>query len=150
MGAKAVVRGEEVEKMNMSEWSDIRLEHEKTKDGGQGASTEGPYKRFVTGEWNGLAVEFEKLSEEFVRKHDLAVAELTEKQLAATFRQALECGEFTRLVRVTDGGQSVIYIPFDREQALEARVAELKQQVEALTRATDPPRTIAIDEGTKI
>jgi len=150
MGAKAVVRRGEVEEVTVSEWNDIRLEHEQMKDTCQAPPLGETYKRYVTGEWADLRTELEKQIEETVKRHNLAVEELTEKQFVSAIKQAIECGDFTRLVRVTDGGQCVVYMPFEREQKLESQVAELKQQVEALTRATDPPRTIAIDEGTKI
>lgn len=64
--------------------------------------------------------------QEFVRKHALAVEELTEKQMAAAIRQAIECGDFTRQVRVTDSAQNVIYIPYMREQELESRIRRLE------------------------
>lgn len=61
---------------------------------------------------------FDNTLAEFVKKHNLAVEELTERQLAEAIRQAIECGDFTRLVRVDNGGQQVVYIPFTREQEL--------------------------------
>ena len=72
-----------------------------------------------------------KAIEECVKRHNLAVEELTEKQVVSAFRQAIECGDFVRYVQ-TDGGQSVVYIPFEREQQLQAQVKELEETVRRL------------------
>lgn len=64
-----------------------------------------------------------------IQKHNLAVDELTEKQLADTLRQALQCGDFIRLVRVDNGAQQVVYIPFEREQELSLLYTRLRSEV---------------------
>lgn len=68
----------------------------------------------------------EKALAELIQAHCLAVEELTEKQFVEAIRQACACGDFQRLVRAGDGAQSVVYIPFAREQELRARIDELE------------------------
>lgn len=68
----------------------------------------------------------ESLCEELVRRERIAVDELTQKQIASALRQAIACGDFIRQVRVDNRAQTVVYIPFDREQKLEQRIAELE------------------------
>lgn len=77
--------------------------------------------------------------EELVRKHQLAVEELTEQQLAEAICQAIACGDFQRHVakrRTLDPGatdpQCVLYIPFAREQELEAELESLRKRVDGL------------------
>jgi hypothetical protein len=74
----------------------------------------------------------DQILESFLKAHSIAVETLTEKQLASALRQAIECGDFTRNVRVTDNAQAVIYIPFAREQALKANKAELLEALQDL------------------
>lgn len=74
---------------------------------------------------------------DFIRKHDIAVEALTEQQIATALRQAIECGDFTRQVRVTDNAQNVIYIPYAREQELELRYKELHDLVSAYMTAPE-------------
>lgn len=62
----------------------------------------------------------------FIKKHNIAIEKLTEEQIAGALRQALECGDFIRNVRVTDNAQCVIYIPYAREQQLEFRISRLE------------------------
>ena len=61
---------------------------------------------------------------EFVRKHQLAVESLTEKQLAQAIRQAVSSGDFVRHVR-PDGAQSVVYLPGREVEELRAKYHEL-------------------------
>lgn len=59
--------------------------------------------------------------EEFIKKYNIAVEELTEKQLAEALRQAIQCGDFIRNIRVTDNAQQIVYIPFARTEELQAQ-----------------------------
>jgi hypothetical protein len=69
---------------------------------------------------------------ECVKRQNLAVAKLTEDQMAAALMQAIQCGDFVRHVRVTDNGQNVVYVPFATEAQLLAQVKELKETVRRL------------------
>lgn len=66
------------------------------------------------------------LTARLVRQYALACEALTEQQLAEAIRQALQCGDFQRLVSV-DGGQQVVYIPFAREQQLENQIEDMRK-----------------------
>lgn len=68
--------------------------------------------------------------EELARKYNLAVEGLTERQLASAILQACACGDFQRLVQTPGGAQSVVYIPFAREQELLSRIRELEAALE--------------------
>lgn len=68
--------------------------------------------------------------EKFVKEHNIAIDGLTEKQVAAAFRQAIAAGEFTRHLRVIPGradAQAVTYIPFREVERLEARIKALEE-----------------------
>ena len=62
-----------------------------------------------------------------IRNHQVAIEELTEQQAAEAFKQACSCGDFQRLVRRGDSAQSVIYIPFAREEELQSRIQRLEK-----------------------
>ena len=62
-----------------------------------------------------------------VDKYRLAMAAMTEAQLADAVKQAIACGDFRRLVRAGDNAQSVVYIPFAREQELLERIRGLER-----------------------
>lgn len=77
----------------------------------------------------GFTDELDSILQEFVRKHQIAVEQLTDKQMAAAIRQAIECGDFTRQVCVTDNAQNIIYIPYARQQELKSKLRELENLV---------------------
>ncbi len=64
-----------------------------------------------------------------IHSHNIAIEELTTKQLVEAFTQALAAGDFQRLVTADRSSQQVIYIPFARQQQLEAEIAVLKDQL---------------------
>lgn len=68
---------------------------------------------------------------ETIRKYQIAISGLTEKQTAEVFKQAIACGDFTQLIRQGDGAQQVIYLPYNREQELTSRIVELEAQLKA-------------------
>lgn len=67
--------------------------------------------------------------DELIRKHQLAVNDLTERQLAEALRQAIACGDFQRHVCPSNSSQAVIYIPHAREAYLTGRIRELEEQL---------------------
>lgn len=67
------------------------------------------------------------------RKHKLGIEHLTQQQFVECIRQTIACGDFVRLVQVDSGGQSVVYIPFAKEEKLKSRIRELEAQVDTLT-----------------
>lgn len=66
--------------------------------------------------------------EVFVRKYNIAVESLTEKQLAEAIRQAIACGDFVRQVRVTDNAQAVAYVPFAEAESFGTRIHKLESE----------------------
>jgi uncharacterized protein YcgI (DUF1989 family) len=78
---------------------------------------------------NELAKAFEEATRRLVKKYVLATEKLTEEQLADVIRQAIEAGDFQRLVNPS-GEQAVSYIPFAAEQRRKARVQEIVGQIE--------------------
>lgn len=80
-------------------------------------------------EWPAWAKVSEGFFQEFVRKHALAVEDLTEKQLAEAIRQAIACGDFQKLVCTSNNSQLVVYSPFAAEARLQARIKELVEQL---------------------
>lgn len=102
-------------------------------------------KTFKPKDYSSLSAGLDDILQGFLRKHALAVEELTEQQMATALRQAIECGDFIRQVRVTDNGQNVIYIPYARECELDGRILRLE---EALKRAgvADPDKLAFNDE----
>lgn len=52
----------------------------------------------------------EEITRDLVKKYNLAVEGLTERQLAECIRQAIVAGDFQRMV-VDDGRQMITYIP---------------------------------------
>jgi hypothetical protein len=108
------VKPTENERHGMSEWTDWKIHPD--------------YERKWIPKQRKQMDEFiQKHIEECVKRHNLAVEELTEKQVVSAFRQAIECGDFIRYVQA-DGGQSVVYIPFEREQQLQAQVKGLEER----------------------
>lgn len=70
---------------------------------------------------------FEAATTELVRKFQLQVDELTERQLGEAIRQIILSGDLTKYVQVGSGKQCVVYIPFAREQKLEGRITRLEE-----------------------
>lgn len=77
-------------------------------------------------DWGGK--KYHEVVEELVRKHVLAVENLTEMQLVEAIRQAIACGDFQRHVCPSNSSQVVIYIPHAREMYLLNKVRELEEQ----------------------
>jgi hypothetical protein len=62
----------------------------------------------------------------------VAIEGVTREQTIEAFKQAIACGDFTRLVQAGTDAQSVVYIPFHREQELEQSRTELLNQIDEL------------------
>lgn len=75
-------------------------------------------------------VAHQKAVDDMVRKHNLAVESLTEKQLAEAIRQALACGDLVRCVRIADNAQIVVYEPYTEWGRLNNRIQRLEQLLE--------------------
>lgn len=69
---------------------------------------------------------------EMLKAKNIAVDELTRDQLAEALRQAVDCGDFIRLVRVDDRGQTVIYLPGDGVDRLRQQLDEAKDLLKRL------------------
>jgi hypothetical protein len=82
-----------------------------------------------------------KLADEAIEKavmaHSIAINDLTEAQTVQVFKQAIACGDISRLVRVDNHAQKVIYIPFARAQQLEGKLESAKECLRTL-RDWDP------------
>jgi hypothetical protein len=74
--------------------------------------------------------DFTDLFSQLVKKHQLAVEGLTEKQLAEAIRQAIASGDFQRNLCL-DGAQSVIYLPWREVDSLRRLYNELLYAVES-------------------
>ena len=74
---------------------------------------------------------FSQCIAEAVRKYKIAIDGLTERQVVKAFNMAIACGDFTRLI-TQDGRQSVVYIPFAREQELISKIKHLEEQLSSL------------------
>ncbi len=70
--------------------------------------------------------------DDLIRTHNIAIENLTKDQLAEALRQAIACGDFTRLVVAGSNAQSVMYLPYAREQELESKIAALEHAIEDL------------------
>lgn len=86
--------------------------------------------------------DIEKHLAELIRQHNIAVDNLTQKQVVDAFKQAILAGDFQKHVSVLNQ-QQVVYLPFAREQelfhkvqALQEEVKELRSKIEAVGRAT--------------
>lgn len=85
------------------------------------------------------ADEYRDLFEKFMRAHNIAVNELTERQAAEALRQAIACGDFARLIRFDGHGQSVIYEPYRQYERLNVIIRELRDIL--AERGIDDPTT---------
>lgn len=65
--------------------------------------------------------------EELARKHNLACEEFTQKQLADVLRQVLLSGDIQKLVSISNGGQTIIYIPFNKVESLKSKIERLNE-----------------------
>jgi hypothetical protein len=72
----------------------------------------------------GLPLSTSALFADLVRRHNLAVNDLTETQLAEAIRQAMP--DFRRYVHASE--QSVVYLPGQEVNRLKERVRELEEQ----------------------
>jgi len=99
-----------------------------------------------------IEAEMKKVVDQATKDRPELVAALTRDQLAEALRQALECGDFQRLVIapkiivhklddvVFEHRQTVTYIPAREVSSLKARVAELEEllsEVRALAKRLD-------------
>jgi hypothetical protein len=69
---------------------------------------------------------------QLIQKHNIQSEALTDAQLATVIKQALECGDIIRNVRIGDRTQSVTYLPYAMEQKLTHRVVELTNALKRL------------------
>ncbi len=75
---------------------------------------------------------FNDTLQKLVRNYQLAEQSLTEKQLVEAIRQSLVCGDFIKYVRVQDGGQNIVYLPYSNEMYLRAKIDGLEMEVKEL------------------
>jgi len=81
--------------------------------------------------------DYQSFVEDFVHRRGLISNELTEKQIAEVILQMCACGDLVRHVRVLDGDQKIVYIPYAREQELLAQIEDLKSKITALQSAIE-------------
>lgn len=80
----------------------------------------------MSNEFEALRKAMDEAIEKAVKAHSIAINDLTEQQTVEVFKQAIACGDIRRLVRVDNAAQTVIYIPFQRDQELEFKLARAK------------------------
>jgi phytoene/squalene synthetase len=68
---------------------------------------------------------------EFVREHQIAHDQFTERQMAELIRQMLASGDIIRNVR-TDGAQNVIYVPYADMERMRSRMRLVEEHAENL------------------
>ena len=62
-----------------------------------------------------------------IREHSLAIDKLTEEQMVGAMRQAVDNGDFIRLVQTNTLGQDVIYIPYYEQEKLRSENNRLRE-----------------------
>jgi len=62
------------------------------------------------------------------RKHNLYIEGLTEQQFAAAIKQAIEAGDFHRLILPNDAS-TVVYVPYREVMNLKAKIAALEARL---------------------
>jgi hypothetical protein len=67
---------------------------------------------------------------EFIKKHQIAIENLTEHQLAEAIRQAIQSGDFIRYVRQEDSAQQIVYVPWREADRLSSLYHEILNAVE--------------------
>ncbi len=65
-----------------------------------------------------------------IKEYNIKVEKLTRIQLAKAFLQACACGDFHKVISVSNKGQSVIYIPYREYEKLRREIAELRSQLD--------------------
>lgn len=80
-------------------------------------------------DWELPTLTIDKAIREMMRKHSIAIENLTEKQLAEAMVQAIKCGDFQRFILKEDENQQcVTYVPFRDLPKLEADNARLREE----------------------
>jgi len=90
-----------------------------------------------------------------IRDKNIAVENLTREQVASAFLQAIQCGDFKRFVLASSDGQSVVYLPYAREQELQIERDDALAAIHAAhgllsPLGNQPTPTLAIREATQI
>lgn len=70
---------------------------------------------------------FNRAIENIVRENNLHIEQLTEAQCTQAIIQAFQCGDFKRLVRVSDNAQQVIYAPWQESEMQQAKIKALRE-----------------------
>ena len=69
---------------------------------------------------------------ELVKKHLLAVEQLTEEQLLVVIKQAILAGDFVRYTLQDNSAQQIVYLPFHDKQRLQYKVEALQKEIDEL------------------
>lgn len=83
-----------------------------------------------------ISQRFDEVIAEALRKRNVVIEEMTERQVMEAFLQACACGDFQRLVKINPESQAVTYVPFRNEQRLKARVRQLEEAIEDIRALT--------------
>ena len=73
-----------------------------------------------------IDLKMERAVRKFSQAHARAVDKLTKKQVAEVIEQILKSGDIARYLDSGGYQQTVVYIPFQREQQLKARIQVLE------------------------
>jgi hypothetical protein len=78
---------------------------------------------------------FNKAIDDLIIQHRIVEEELTSRQLASAFKQALAAGDFQKLI-APNGGQAVVYMPYLHSEHLKAENQRLTELLK--THGIDP------------
>jgi hypothetical protein len=85
---------------------------------------------------------YDEFLKDVIRRHQIAVEQLTEQQFVEALKQAIASGDFQRHVRIDDirePAQSVVYVPYRDIEALKTELANLKKACERARKILEYP-----------
>ena len=89
-------------------------------------------KDFKPGEFHDpeLQKQMDKIVDEMVRRHNLAIENLTRDQVTSVVKQLFASGDIVILVSHNSNAQTASYLPYRRVQELENEIERLQKIIE--------------------
>jgi len=103
---------------------------------------------FYGGAWDS----FQKQLAELIEQNQIATENLTKDQFISAVKQAVACGDFTRLVTPTSG-QAVVYHPYSQIQILKDKIEGLNRRLEEYRKMVKELKAfirVALEEAAKL